>query len=176
VSDETSTNGAAGNTAPAGQQEIARRLDELADLFRRRLVEDREKQKAFDALYRELTQARAIADGQYLVPLVRRLINVIDRLRETPGEFAPSIADELTDILSMYEVEELRPKTPAFDPATQEVAAVFETAAPDEEGTIAGVRRSGWRFGARLLRAVLVDVNRYHDGVQAADGSEREHQ
>jgi molecular chaperone GrpE len=150
-----------------GQQELARRLDELGDLFRRRLVEDREKQKAFDALYRELSQSRALADGQYLVPLARRLINVVDRLRQTPGDFAPSIADELTEILAMYEVEELRPKLAAFDPATQEVASVVEAATADDDGTVAGVRRSGWRLGARLLRPVLVDVRRYQDRGQS---------
>jgi molecular chaperone GrpE len=149
-----------------GQQDLVRKLDELNDLFRRRLVEDREKQKAFDALYRELNQSRAIADGQYLVPLIRRLINVVDRLRDSPGDFAPSIADELTEILATYEVEEVRPTLPGFDPSTQEVASVVEAATADDDGTVAGVRRSGWRLGARLLRPVLVDIHRYQDGKQ----------
>ncbi len=165
-------------TTPEGMQsegtrEISRRLDELTDLFRRRLVEDREKQRAFDALYRELTQARAVADAQHLIPMVRRLINVVDRLRATPGEFAPSIADELAEILAMYEVEELRPQSALFDPATQEVAKVLDTDVEDEDGIVAGVHRSGWHLGARLLRPALVDVNRYRAREQSGQGHDR---
>jgi molecular chaperone GrpE len=149
----------------ASSQRTAQRLDELTDLFRRRLLEDREKQRAFDALYGELTQTRALADGQYLVPLVRRLLNVIDRLTAdsadaAPGELAGSVAEELADILAMYEVEEIKLESGLFDPKTQEVATVLEAGDAAEDGTIASVRRSGWRLGARVLRPTLVDVRR----------------
>jgi molecular chaperone GrpE len=147
----------------AGSQRTAQRLDELTDLFRRRLIDDREKQRAFDALYRELAQARALADGQHLVPLIRRLINVIDRLTADSGELAESVAEELTDILAMYEVEEIKPGAELFDPRTQEVAAVVDTADADENGTVASVHRSGWRLGTRILRPMLVDVRRLPD-------------
>jgi molecular chaperone GrpE (heat shock protein) len=160
-------------TQPDGLPDVSRRLDELTDLFRRRLVEDREKQRAFDALYRELTQARAMADGQYLTPMIRRLINVVDRLRATPSEFAPSIADELAEILAMYEVEEIRPQSALFDPAAQEVAKMIDTAVPEEDGTIAGVHRSGWHQGTRLLRPALVDVHRYRAHEQSGQGHDR---
>lgn len=147
-------------------QVIAQRLDELTDLFRRRLVADREKQRAFDALYGQLEQARALADGQHLVPLLRRLINVIDRLDADQGELAQSVAEELVDILAQYEVERLAsptgPEAEAFDPRTQEVATVLDTADSEQDGTVAQVRRAGWRLGgARVLRPTLVDVHRY---------------
>jgi molecular chaperone GrpE (heat shock protein) len=144
-------------------QRTERRLDELTDLFRRRLIDDREKQRAFDALYRELAQARAVADGQYLVPLVRRLINVMDRLAADAGELAGSVVAELTDILAMYEVEEIKPGSELFDPRNQEVATVVDAADAEEDGTVATVRRSGWRLGGRVLRPTLVDVRRLPD-------------
>jgi molecular chaperone GrpE (heat shock protein) len=147
----------------ASAQQVARRLDELTDLFRRRLLDDREKQRAFDALYRELAQARALAEGQHLVPLIRRLINVIDRLSTDPGELATSVAEELADILAMYEVEEIKPGSGAFDPRTQEVATVVDAVEAGEDGTVASVRRSGWRLGTRVLRPTLVDVRRLPD-------------
>jgi molecular chaperone GrpE len=152
----------------ASSQRIAQRLDELTDLFRRRLLDDSEKQQAFDALYRELTQTRALADGQYLVPLIRRLLNVIDRLTAGsadggPGELAQSVAEELADILAMYGVEEIKLEPGLFDPKTQEVATVLEAAGAAEDGTIASVRRSGWRQGTRVLRPTLVDVRRLTD-------------
>jgi molecular chaperone GrpE len=144
-------------------QRTAQRLDELTDLFRRRLIDDKEKQRAFDALYRELAQSRALADGQYLVPLVRRLINVIDRLTADSGELAGSVAEELTDILAMYEVEQIKPGSDLFDPKNQEVATVVDAADAGEDGTVASVRRSGWRLGTRVLRPTLVDVRRLPD-------------
>ncbi|MGD0556273.1 MAG: nucleotide exchange factor GrpE [Streptosporangiaceae bacterium] len=147
----------------ASAQQVAQRLDELTDLFRRRLLDDREKQRAFDALYRELAQARALAEGQHLVPLIRRLINVIDRLSTDPGELATSVAEELADILAMYEVEEIKPGSGAFDPRTQEVATVVDAVEAGEDGTVASVRRSGWRLGTRVLRPTLVDVRRLPD-------------
>jgi molecular chaperone GrpE len=141
-------------------QATAQRLEELTNLFRQRLIDDREKKRAFDALYRELAQARALADGEHLMPLIRRLINLIDRVAAGPGELAQSVADELTDILSMYEVEQIKPGSDQFDPRLQEVAAVVEASDADEDGTVASVRRSGWRLGSRILRPVLVDVRR----------------
>jgi molecular chaperone GrpE (heat shock protein) len=146
--------------ATGTQQATAKRLEELTNLFRQRLIDDREKQRAFDALYRELAQARALADGQYLMPLIRRLIDVIDRMTVGSGELAKSVADELIDILRMYEVEQIRSGSDLFDPRIQEVAAVVEAAGPDQDGTVASVRRSGWRLGTRVLRPALVDVRR----------------
>lgn len=141
-------------------QATARRLDELTNLFRQRLTDDSEKKRAFDALYRELAQARALADGEYLMPLIRRLIDVIDRVAAGPGEFAKSVAQDLTDILSMYEVEQIKPGSEHFDPRLQEVDTVVEATDANEDGTVVRVRRSGWRLGTRILRPVLVDVQR----------------
>jgi molecular chaperone GrpE (heat shock protein) len=153
------------DTALVNSQETAQRLDELTSLFRQRLADDREKQRAFDALYRELAQARALADGEYLMPLIRRLITVIDRVAAGQGDLAKSVAEELTDILSMYEVEQITSGSDHFDPRLQEVATVVEAADADEDGTVASVRRCGWRLGARVLRPVLVDVRRLpHQG------------
>jgi molecular chaperone GrpE len=150
----------ADDTGAASSTQATANLEELTNLFRRRLVDDREKQRAFEALYRELAQARALADGEYLMPLIRRLINVIDRITAGSGELAKSVAEELIDILSMYEVEQIKSGPDHFDPRIQEVATVVEAADPGEDGTVASVRRSGWRLGTRVLRPALVDVRR----------------
>jgi molecular chaperone GrpE (heat shock protein) len=150
----------ADDATPGSLQATAQRLDELTNLFRQRFIDDREKQRAFDALYRELAQARALADGHYLMPLIRRLIDLIDRVAASSGELARSVAEELTDILGMYEVEEIKPRSGLFDPRLQEVATVVETADAEEDGTVVNVRRRGWRLGTRILRPVLVDVRR----------------
>jgi len=141
--------------------ETARSVAELTDLVRRRLTDDTAKQRMFDALYEELTKARALADAQHLMPLVRRLMNVIDRLDGSPSELAGSVAEELTDILAMYEVTEITPESAVFDPRIQEVAAIVIAAGPMDNGTVGRVQRRGWRLGARVLRPMLVDVRRY---------------
>jgi molecular chaperone GrpE (heat shock protein) len=170
VADQDATAVSADDTA----LETARNVAELTDLVRRRLLDDGEKQRTFDALYGELTKARALADGQYLIPLVRRLITVIDRLdglcgQTGSGELFESVADELTDILAMHEVERITPESGAFDARIQEVAAVVGADEPADDGTVACVRRNGWRLGARVLRPMLVDVRRYEPGDPGED-------
>jgi molecular chaperone GrpE (heat shock protein) len=136
------------------------RLAELTDLFRRRLLEDRNNKATLDVLHGRLKSAHSTTELQFLMPLIRRLFNVIDRLGSVPGEFADSAVQELTDILAMYEVTVIVPVSPAFDPATQEAVSVVATDRPDQDGRVAAVRRRGWRHGERVLRPTLVDVSK----------------
>jgi molecular chaperone GrpE (heat shock protein) len=61
----------------------------------------------------------------------------------------------------MHEVTEIKPESEAFDPSIQEVSGIVPATEPEDDGTVARVRRRGWRLGARILRPMLVDVNRY---------------
>lgn len=142
---------------------VVARIDELTSLFRRRLLEDREKARAFDALYTELVETRAAASGEIVLPLVRRLIVLVDRLdtaqldpaRET-SELAHSVTAELCEALHAQGVTELEVGD-AFDPASQE-AAVVPAPVGTPPGTVAAVRRRGWSFQGRVLRPALVEV------------------
>lgn len=151
-----------GPSAPAADPVLAR-LDELAGMFRRRLADDSEKPSVLDALYGELAAVRAAAEGQVVLPLVRRLIVLIDRLDaagpalgQSGSDLAGSVTAELCEALHAQDVSELDIGE-EFDPATQEAMA-----APGPAGTrpgmILGVRRRGWWFQGRVLRPALVEI------------------
>lgn len=85
-----------------GLRDIVERLDHLADLFVRRLADDRARRVAVEELGERLRQAELGPFRQYLHPLVRGLALVVDRLDRYDGpdpEFAASIRDEVLDLL-----------------------------------------------------------------------------
>jgi molecular chaperone GrpE len=149
---------------------IATQLEDLTDLFRRRLLDDREKQRAFDALYAELQQARKITEGEWLRPIARRLFGVIDRLDAESSDFSTSIAEELIALLETYDFIDIAASGGAFDPTTQEVGRTVD-GGREQVGVVSGLLRRGWRQGDRVIRPALVEVVREPD-VLSLDSSE----
>lgn len=138
---------------------LAEKIDDLADLFKRRLLDDRDKQRMFDALYEQLQDTRRMAEGELILPLARRLLGVIDRLdKAVDNELAESIADELAELLATSGVEELNVADESFDAGTQEVGSVVRG---DQTATVMvrAVLRRGWRYNGRVLRPTLVSVS-----------------
>ena len=131
-------------------------IQSLNDLFARRLLDDREKAKSFDVLYKELEVSRSFAEGEVLLPLIRRLIVLLDRVNQEESEFSRSIEAEIVEALFVFGVLELVPNGGIFDPATQEGVNV-ET---DEfsAGEVIAVRRRGWSYHGKLIRPSLVEV------------------
>lgn len=83
---------------------IIQRLDELTDLFRRRLLQDRAQARAVEVL-------RAQVDDLRLAPLCRELILLLDRIDASEDDFARSLGEELEEILAHYGLERI-PTTP----------------------------------------------------------------
>lgn len=144
---------------PVSPSQLAEKIDDLADLFRRRLLDDREKQRAFDALYEQLLDTRRLAEGEIVGPLARRLFSVIDRLdAAVDNSLADSIADELVEVLSMHGIDELQPGNEQFDPTTQEVGSVVK--GDQTHGVLVrAILRRGWRCNDRILRPTVVSVS-----------------
>lgn len=141
--------------------EVMRRLDELMDLFTRRLLDDRQKRAAIDALQGELDLARQGLAAEYLLPLVREIALVVDRLDRYPGvdqEFTASVAAELVEALARHGVTEV-PACGEFDPQTHEaVESVDRSDVPT--GQVVEVRRRGFTHPGAVLRPAQVVVNR----------------
>ncbi len=148
-------------TEEGGQAEIVRRLDELTDLFVRRLADDRARKAAVDELGERLRQAELGLFRQYLHPFVHGLALVIDRLDRYGGgdaEFAGSIRDELLDLLERHGVREVPAAGGAFDPARHEaVGTRDDTDAP--AGTVVGVVRRGFAHDTWIFRPAQVTVS-----------------
>lgn len=145
-------------TDEASQADVVARLDELRDLFQRRLLDDRGKREAIEALREELRQAKDGPFREFLEPLVHGLALVIDRLDRYDGadpQFVRSVRDELLDLLARHGVTQI--EADVFDPDRHEaVASAAFGAAP--AGSVVELRRRGFAHGARVFRPAQVVV------------------
>lgn len=143
-----------------GLGDVVERLDNLADLFVRRLADDRARRAAVEELSERLRQAELGPFRQYLHPLVHGLALVLDRLDRYDGpdpEFAASIRDELLDLLERQGVRQIEAAN-GFDPTAHEAVEVRQDpeAAP---GAVLEVRRAGFAHGPWVFRPTQVVVN-----------------
>jgi molecular chaperone GrpE (heat shock protein) len=144
-------------------QELNRRLDELTDLFRRRLLDDRDKARAIAALQSELAHSRDGVRRQVLEPIMRQLILVRDRIdnhtavTEEPSDFLRSLGDEISEVLAQYGVARVD-RFDRFDPALAESVGTRPTEDRDLDGTVATVERPAYIWSSVLLRPAAVTL------------------
>lgn len=137
---------------------IEERLDELADLFRRRLLDDRDKRRLIDAA---CARAQAAEDGmfrQFLHPVVVGLAQVIDRIDAYDGaarEFVESLRDELLDVLGRHGVVPVSGSGPV-DPTRHEVVAIVDDATPEHPMEVERVLRRGFEHAGWVFRPARV--------------------
>jgi GrpE len=148
--------------ADTGSRDVHTRLDELLDLFRRRLLDDRDKRRLIDHAFERAEAAEEGAFRQTLHPLVVGIALVVDRLDGYEGPdpgIAESIRDELLDVLQRHGVEPIEAGGPV-DVARHEVVEVVD----DDDGTTRGTGslvvhrlvRRGYRHGDWVFRAARV--------------------
>lgn len=146
--------------APDGQlATLAGEVAALRDLFQRRLLEDKAKNRLYDELHEQLAVARNGLAEQLLAPLFRELLLVVDRVFDVNGNgdaVLDSIAEELLELLERRDVRRV-PAVSAFDPRIHE-AVRTEARNGQAPGTILEVLRPGYLLGTRLLRAERVVV------------------
>ena len=140
---------------------LGARIDELTDLVRRRLADDRDKRRLIETLMSQVQFAQSGLTQQILLPLVRELLLVVDRAHGLDDEHARSVGDELLESLSRYGVEPLVADG-GFDPAIHEATRSVPTSDGAQVGEIAAVERRGFRLGDVVVRVARVSV--YIDG------------
>lgn len=152
----------AGPTTPAGSLDaLAAEVAELRDLFRRRLLDDKDRRRLYDELYQQLQWAREGLEQQTLAPLLRELCLVIDRIDpETAGELARSVRDELLEIVARRGVTPIEAAAEPFDPSRHEAVDTVPAAPGAPPGQVAAIVRPGYRHGERVLRPAQVVVTR----------------
>lgn len=144
-------------------------LAQLTDLFRRRLYEDRDKKRAFDALYGQLETMQRALRGEFDLPLLREVFLVIDRLDgQGDVDFVESLRSELMEILRRHGVEEVA-SSGHFDPSIHEAIEQREVAGAEDEGRVVAVLRRGFAREGRLLRAAQVAVGYTRDPEDAGE-------
>ena len=146
-----------------------RRLSEevagLRDLFQRRLLEDRARQRMYDELYDQLAFARKGLVDEYLAPMVREILLVVDRV-ETAAEQGPakdraaldSVRAELLEVLLRRGLRRVDVLGEPFDPRLHEAVGRSPVSDPAEAGRVVEVRRPGYLLADRLIRPAQVVV------------------
>jgi molecular chaperone GrpE len=157
---------------PTSLDALATEVSQLRDLFLRRLLEDRAKQQLYDRLYAELDFARSDLTRQFVAPLCREVLLVIDRIEAArtdgadPKAVLDSVLDELTEMMARRGVSPLTSVGSPFDPQVHEAVDRVAVDHADEDGRIVRERRRGYRMDTVLLRPAQVIVG-HHDGAAA---------
>ncbi|SDS83383.1 nucleotide exchange factor GrpE [Actinopolymorpha singaporensis] len=167
---------------PVGSAEVAELAQEVAalrDLFQRRLLEDQARQRMYDELYRQLEFARQGLVDQFVAPLAREILLVVDRIDALTGQRGGggagpqsgeksgadddagnlgSVREELLEILHRRGLREVDAWGQDFDPRVHEAVARVPVEAADQVGRVVEVRRPGYALADRLLRPAQVGV------------------
>ena len=138
---------------------VLKKLADLSDLFRRRLMDDKDKRRLIEMLQEELHLSK---ERSFVDSLLRSLFLVLDRVDAYQGadpEFVASIAAELVEGLRRVGVEEV-PAKGRVDPRIHEVNGVDGSAGTDGTWEIDRLVRRGFRVNERLLRPASVTARR----------------
>ena len=156
-----------GDAQPPATDALVAEVAALRDLFLRRLMEDRGKQELYERLYQELAFARSDLTGQFIAPICREVLLLLDLIGAAataatdPREILDAVVVELEELLARRNVTPVDAVGAAFDPAVHEAVDQVAVADPAGDGRIVGQRRSGYRMDSRLLRPAQVVVGRY---------------
>lgn len=106
---------------------VSEQLAQLSDLFRRRLLEDRNQRQLIAEQQERIARLESDLTGERLIPLLRGLRLVVGRAR-AHGEdsFGESIAEEILEALVAFGIEPID-QAGTFDPARHEVVEVEGT-------------------------------------------------
>lgn len=140
--------------------ELADDVAALRDLFSRRLLEDKAKNRLIDDLHEQLERANGAVSARAELPLAAELLLLVDRLSHitlpVPSDI-DSVRDELLEILSRRGVREL-PGLDSFDPAVHDIARTVPASDELPAGTVVETVRPGYKLGEALVRPARVVI------------------
>jgi molecular chaperone GrpE len=146
-------------------QTLAVELAQLRDLFQRRLLEDRAKQRLYDELYTQLEFARSDLAIQFVAPFAREILLVVDRIESTIAtedsagtDILRSISQELTEILNRRGLRRVDALGEMFDPHIHEAIDTVSVPGPGDHARVVEQRRPGFILDGRLIRPAQVVV------------------
>lgn len=142
-------------------------VNHLQDQFEDQRRYDEAKEVAFQQLYEDLSQFRALAAAAQSNPILIEIIRLQDRVEESlvdepKHSFILSVRDELSEILARHGVVEIVPTTESpFDPRTQRALSARDTTEEDKHKSVAEIKRKGYERNGQVLRAAEVIVYRH---------------
>lgn len=143
-------------------ENISQQLNNLQDLFKRRLLDDKLKTTMHETLAQQLQLSQSTAEQRSFEPLFKQLLLAVDRLEEGPAsqELSKSIVDELTQIIENWGCVRIVEEA-TFNPKFHEVTETLATLDQSEHGKIHNVIRPGYLFGERVLRPSRVSIFKF---------------
>ena len=159
-------------TPDASVTQIAEEIAQLRDLFQRRLLEDRAKQRLYDELYTQLEFAKSGLTAQFIAPIAREILLVIDRIESATQQTQDltSIAEELREILHRRGLREVNAVGAPFDPRIHEAVDRAPVDHAADDGRIIAQRRPGYVLDGQVLRPAQVTIGKLPD--RNAEGAE----
>lgn len=147
-------------TMTATLETIVAQVEALRDLFNRRLLEDKEKKRLYEELYDQTGFIRQDLAHQFLAPLLRELLTMVDRLERTGSDdvVVRSVLDELDEIVQRYGVRPIDRGLDRFDPRLHDAVESVPSTPERPSGAIIEVVRGGHLLGDRVLRPARVVV------------------
>lgn len=140
---------------------VSAQINELRDLFARRLFEDKNTKALVQRVNDSLARRDTIDTRKAFSPFVSELLLALDRLRanEPSAELNQSVVDETETVLSRYGVSRID-NDGAVDPKVHEIVGVEPATDGAESNTIVEVVRPGYMLGDTVLRPSQVVVTK----------------
>lgn len=146
--------------------EIATAVDGLHDLFRRRLLDDRDKRAVIQTLTDRAEALERRREPALLRPLVAQLAPVVDRMDVLAREDATvaSIREELLEVLGYHGVVQVPDRGPVISTAHEVVSVVpgQAEASTGAELVVEAVVRRGYAIDDVVVRPAQV-VARFNE-------------
>lgn len=139
-------------------------INQLADLFKRRLLEDRSKNALIESVQEQVHATNDLLKYRDFESLFKEALLAIDRLQSEPStpELVGSVVDELLEVFRRRDLMEID-GSGDFDPRVHEAVGTMPAGVNMRPNTIAAVHRAGYFLGNRLLRpaqvTIIVDVD-----------------
>ncbi|WP_250281896.1 nucleotide exchange factor GrpE [Frankia sp. CiP1_Cm_nod2] len=138
---------------------LSERLDGLTDLFKRRLLDDRDKRAVIEELQARLRQAEEARAAESLRPLVTRIALLVERLETTDAteDLRGSVIEELKDVLESFGVTSVAVGD-TVDPRRHEIVSVTGEGPELRVGRLvrAGYEKDGFILRPARITAVRV--------------------
>lgn len=143
----------------AALDELRAELASLADLFRRRLMEDKARNGLYEALQEQARGLQEQIRRESIESFCVESLIAIDRLRSAAA--TPALVESaVEELLEVFARRAVIPVTHdgGFDPRLHEVVSVVPSTADLPPGTVVEVHRTGYTINGRLLRPSQVTV------------------
>ena len=139
--------------------EVFTEIEQLRDLFARRLMDDKGKNAAIDKLSESnAALIKAVEENQAL-GFVKELILICDRIYSQPvsDAFAYSILEEILEVLARRGIEQIQ-QLDVFDPKIHNSVSAVEADEEHPANSIATVVRQGYVWDGKVIRPADVIV------------------